>query len=141
MRLLRQLPGGAEVPVVVVSASTTTEERARVLSAGADGFVSKPVRESGIFSEIARLTRAKLVYAGESEPAAVDAGPLTHARVAMVPIVLRRKLLDAITRGYPDVIATEIDAIERCAPDVARELRVLADGFAYEQLFDLLHLD
>jgi two-component system cell cycle response regulator DivK len=43
LRLLRAMPETARVPVVAVTASVMKEERERVLAAGFDGYIEKPI--------------------------------------------------------------------------------------------------
>lgn len=40
---IRALPGLAEVPIIAVSASVMPDEQARILAAGFDDFVAKPI--------------------------------------------------------------------------------------------------
>ena len=42
-RLIRQLPGMAQVPIIAVTANAFTEDKARCLDAGMSDFVAKPV--------------------------------------------------------------------------------------------------
>ena len=42
-RLIRQLPGKAQVPIIAVTANAFTEDKARCLEAGMSDFVAKPV--------------------------------------------------------------------------------------------------
>ena len=139
MQRIRNLPGGDRVPVVAVSASALRQDREHAMSAGVDGFVGKPVRESGVFREIARLTGAKFQYAEEGRATIVPAAaPLTETSLGVVPAEQRNALIEALQGGYLDAIATEIDNIERLAPSVAKELRRLANAFEYTTLFELL---
>jgi len=57
---LRQLRAGADgvrdaaIPVIALTANATAEERLRFLTAGADGFLPKPIDELALHGEIAR---------------------------------------------------------------------------------------
>jgi CheY-like chemotaxis protein len=57
---LRQLRAGADgvrdaaIPVIALTANATSEERLRFLTAGADGFLPKPIDELALHGEIAR---------------------------------------------------------------------------------------
>lgn len=137
MDRLRELGGHHDVPLVVVTASTMKGERERVLAAGADGFVSKPIRERAIFDEIARLTGIEFVVAG----ATVDPPPIVPfdaQALAAVPLPLREALFARLEEGYSDGIQSVIDDIALEFPWVGRELRRLTDGFEYTTLFELL---
>ena len=140
MRRIRALPGGAKVPVVVVSASVLLQEREDVIAAGVDGFVGKPVRESVLFQEIARLTAVTFRYAGSPLESA-GAESLSQSSLEGVPVERRTALIAALHNGYLDEIGDEIDAMERAAPGLAQEIRKLADRFQYTTLIQLLESD
>jgi CheY-like chemotaxis protein len=42
-RLIRQLPGKAQVPIVAITANAFTEDKVRCIAAGMSDFVAKPV--------------------------------------------------------------------------------------------------
>ncbi len=44
LRILKEKEETRNIPVIVVSAGSTPQDRAEALSAGADGFIEKPVR-------------------------------------------------------------------------------------------------
>jgi PAS domain S-box-containing protein len=54
MRRIATMPGGAEVPVVIVSASALHTVKAKALNAGAVGFLRKPLREEELFMMLRR---------------------------------------------------------------------------------------
>ena len=55
IRRIRALPAGAQVPIVVVSASASETERRQGLEAGADAFLRKPIDGPALLQEIGRL--------------------------------------------------------------------------------------
>lgn len=59
-RRLRAAPATAATPVLIISASSTPEEGARAIAAGADAFLAKPVDEHALLAEIGK--RLKLQW-------------------------------------------------------------------------------
>ena len=54
IRRIRALPAGAQVPIIVVSASASDSEREQGLAAGADAFLRKPIDGPALLQEIGR---------------------------------------------------------------------------------------
>jgi CheY-like chemotaxis protein len=52
MRAEEVLQGIARTPIIALTGHTTTEERARCVAAGMDGFLSKPVRPDALFAAV-----------------------------------------------------------------------------------------
>lgn len=50
------------IPVVMITAVNSPEERIRGLEAGADDFLSKPVRDLALFSRVRNLVRMKMMF-------------------------------------------------------------------------------
>ena len=57
--LMRQVPALAHVPIVAVSASATVEVREQVMSAGADGFLPKPVELGALLQRASALLQLR----------------------------------------------------------------------------------
>ncbi len=51
-RLLKSNPRTKDIPVIALTASSTSEEKARILNLGFDGFLSKPVKLDKLFGEL-----------------------------------------------------------------------------------------
>lgn len=60
-RRLKADPATAHLPVVMVTALNTPEERVRGLTAGADDFLSKPINEIELNARVRNLLRVKMV--------------------------------------------------------------------------------
>jgi DNA-binding response OmpR family regulator len=54
-RWVRQLPGGAEIAILAVSAVTSSALRREAIEAGCDAFLAKPVTGCAVVAEAARL--------------------------------------------------------------------------------------
>jgi len=55
-RLIRQLPGCNNVPIIACTAHNQWEWRAKSISAGCDGFIAKPID----FDQLSQLLRRLL---------------------------------------------------------------------------------
>jgi len=54
-RLIRKLPGCESIPIIVVSAHDTADFQEEALSAGCDGYVTKPIDFNALEAQIARF--------------------------------------------------------------------------------------
>ncbi len=82
-------PPGTRMPVMILSASVTTEARDRAKSAGADQFVGKPFDATTLLVEIDRLGkragRATRGVAAKSSPQGSDTTPIRQPNAAGAP--------------------------------------------------------
>lgn len=51
-RQIRQLPAGAEVPIVALTAYSMKGDRAKVIETGCDGYIPKPIEPSSFVREV-----------------------------------------------------------------------------------------
>jgi len=72
-RAIRQLPGGAQVPIIALTAHATGGDHADILDCGLDGVLTKPIRKARLLDEIARH-----VPPGTRPPAGLAAPPLAE---------------------------------------------------------------
>ena len=59
---LKSTPETAHIPVIMVTALDTPEERIRGLEAGADDFLSKPFNDLALFARVRNLMRMKMMF-------------------------------------------------------------------------------
>jgi PAS domain S-box-containing protein len=138
---IRGLPVGQTLPIVVVTASGFADEGKPAQAAGANGYVSKPVRFEQLLAEIARVCNLRFDY--EQAPltgAATTAAPieLDPATLVRLPEELRNGLDQAVRRG--DIVVLR-NLVEKLAPDhatLAAGIRVFVDAYDYDGLRRLL---
>lgn len=141
---IRALPEGKEVVVVAVSASTLDTQKKDVLAPGmADGFVTKPFRESELFDELHHQLGVEYVYqASEQTDAATPATPPAVAleRIAELSQTLRQELYQAAVTLDQQNFERILADVEKEFPDMAAGLHSLMVQFEYERLQELLDM-
>lgn len=61
-QILKSRPDTAHIPVIMVTAHNSTEEKIRGLDAGADDFLSKPINDITLFARVRNLMRVKMMF-------------------------------------------------------------------------------
>jgi signal transduction histidine kinase/CheY-like chemotaxis protein/ligand-binding sensor domain-containing protein len=122
-RALRQRPELKDLPVIAMTANAMAADRQKVLEAGMDDHVAKPIRIDDLFATLARWVHPALP-AAEAPPPALD----MRAGVAalMGDEALYRRLLAMFTEHESDFVArfraaceqADSDAPTRCAHDL-----------------------
>jgi len=122
MRRIKAFEKGAVVPILAVTASAFEEDRQKVLAAGADDFIRKPVRPSALFDAIRRWLRVAYVM-GEEPAGRIDLPGKDEARrlAASLPDDLAGKLREALD-------ALDLPVFQALLQKVSSHDRRLADG-------------
>lgn len=134
--------GSTPIPVVIVSAVISDDDRQEALDASADGFLPKPIQESALFAEIARQIPG-VVYRYEAQeshiPAPPEDGPELQAAARKLPGQLAAEMTRAIRAGdtahFDDLLEQKV---RTWSPALAAHLAQLAGDFEYDQIQKLL---
>jgi predicted ATPase/signal transduction histidine kinase/DNA-binding NarL/FixJ family response regulator len=138
-RTIRQLPGGAKVKILAVTASVFEEQRDEILGVGCDELVCKPVRESEIFESIGRLLNIEYLYSDVPQLSVPGDGPeLTSEMLSQLPPKMNKDLTQAALVLDRAAMAELIEQVADHAPDTAKGLQRLVDGFQFGRIRELL---
>lgn len=145
VRRIRQLPGGQEVPIIIISANSMEEDRHLAMESGADSFLGKPFMESELLREIRELTGVQYAYDSPAGEAAADtpkpAVALCREELAFLSEELRESMLKAVATARMGAFLDMIERIREQNPRVAEQLRFIAGRFDYDTLMELLGQD
>ncbi|MBN1992221.1 MAG: response regulator, partial [Anaerolineae bacterium] len=137
-RRIKATPQGQKTVVVALTAGAFKEDRARVLAAGCDGFIRKPLREADIFETLERHLGLTFIYA---EPP-VEATPRSKAELVAALKTLPPDWLAALEKAIIVVDMERIDhllaQIRGSRPALAHRLTKLADNFEFNRISALI---
>jgi len=139
-RKIRNLPGGDTVKIVAITASAIQNQNAEILAAGCNDVVIKPFQANEIFEIMGRFLDIEYIYEskGKVSPVLTGKPDLTIAMLTDLPPELLQELSEACLLLDIDLIATIIDRIEALAPDTAKGLRTLLDGYRIQHIRDMI---
>lgn len=133
-RRIRELDGGWDVKIVILSAFAFTEYSDKARSAGVDDFIIKPFRAEDIFDCLASLLGVRYLY--ETAASAEDIGPLNATSLAGLSEDLRKELSDAVISLNVKRIAGVIARISEKDPDLGHTLSHYAETYNYSPIFE-----
>ncbi len=133
-RAIRSLPGGSELPIVALTASAFEEDRPRILDAGCNEVIKKPLRAEQIFQVLQQFLDIRYDYSEDApEPQAQPA-----ATGFELPAEQRRELLELAIALDSDGLRERAEALRDGYPDSVRQILELVDRYQFETLQQLL---
>ncbi len=134
-RRIRQLPGGAAVKIVALTASVFAEDRTAMLDAGCDELVAKPVEEERLFAVLGELLHLEYRYAESAEPPAVV--PKQELELSSLSTELLTELSAAAARLDLEAVRQLLTRIRQTRPGLAASLDDLVKGFRFDKIVAL----
>lgn len=133
-RHIRQLPGGAEVKIVAMTASAFEEDRAAILAAGCDQLLGKPVDQEAMFEMMGDLLGLHYQYAETGQPpvsdAKLDLSELRPDFLAQLQLASEQLDLDSV-RQLIEQIRSQYSA------SLADNLTVIVEEYRFDRLASL----
>jgi signal transduction histidine kinase/ligand-binding sensor domain-containing protein/DNA-binding NarL/FixJ family response regulator len=128
---------GGHVVIIALTASAFEHERERVIAAGCDDFLTKPLREEVIFDALARHLGVVFRFA-DLEARQRFAGELDSTALGAIP----RQNLEALHRsllvGSPGSAYDAIAAIASYDESLAAEITDMVKCYRYDELLDTI---
>jgi PAS domain S-box-containing protein len=157
LRILREDPATARIPVVAISANALPRDIKKGLEAGFFRYLTKPIKVDEFMETLnvalafaasgdesqQILPAARNVYAGdavsEARASGADAtGALTPEILAALPVELICQMREAAMNADPDQLLTLTDEVEHYDVRSAQRLRHFVHAFDYQSLLDVL---
>lgn len=135
---IRQLPGGAEVRIVAVTASAFMEQRDEMIQAGMDDFVRKPYRFNEIYETLRKQLDLQFVYSDNGKEMDAEEIILTAEMLAILPEALQNKLRHALESLEEDSIIAVIEQVAVYDKNLYKALLQLTGNFDYPAILNLL---
>ncbi len=130
-RVIRSLPGGAEIPIVALTASVFEEERSEALAAGCSDLARKPIEENQLFEIIKRLLGLRYEYA-ESVPA--PSATAAQADLSALPSEIRADLALASTVLDEEAVVSIVNGLRAEYPDEADVIMRLLSEYRFDKI-------
>ena len=132
-RRIRKLPGGKLVKIVALTASAFREDRDRILAAGCDDMVSKPIEEDRLFDVMAKLLGIRFRFDDEARevPRPVE-GDLSG-----LPDQLRLALADAAKSLDKQATLSIVERLRANHPAEARLIVNLVADYRLDRVLEM----
>ncbi len=140
-RRIKATGQGKETKVLALTASSFDDERAVVLEAGCDDFMTRPFRENEILVMMGRHLGVEYVYAEKEETAVSPLAPdnlLPPEALAALPTALLTRLEAAAVRADMASLDALIEEVKEVDTAIAQHVRTLAHQFEYPQISSLV---
>jgi len=138
-RRIRGLPGGRDVRIVTLSASVFRQDRDQVLAAGADDFITKPIRFGEIFACMECQLGLRFEYYSR-QPGSSGAlpGGIDLESLSRLPDSVKDALAAALSSLDPVRIHAALGAANDQDPEIGRMLKQYFDTFQYTIVLEAL---
>ena len=138
-RRLRQLPACKNVPVIAISASTSSSDEASSLAAGANAFLPKPIHVERLLTQIGAMLRIKWIEEmpkAQPSPEQEVNGPLVTPPLEEMEILHRLARLG----NMQDIVqqANYLSKLDERYSPFAGQLSLLAKGYRSKAIASLV---
>ena len=139
-RRIRALPNPNHQPpvrIVILTASAFEEDRANIMTTGADAFLRKPVKDVDILHMIGQQLNLHYRYSVKEKPAQAEI-PLSQEEIPSLSTEQADTIKRAIESGDMDQVMLLLDQLPPQYAALSQQLRNLAQQYDYEMMLNLL---
>lgn len=135
---------GQHTPIIAITAHAFEKEQIRILSAGFDDFIPKPLDEANLFECLYQHLGVAFTYTADLDrerlvPPLSSKG-LDPDRVARLPDLLREELKSASAELNQEQTLACIEKIKKTDKPMAEHLALLANEFKFEEIWDSMQI-
>lgn len=140
-RIIKSSPDLNDMPVLALTASAFEDDKKRILTIGADGYLSKPFKEEDLFENIQRLTQAEYLYQeeGSTEKIMKELDDETEMRriVDTLSHDLIRQIRETVERADMELLEELSQNLAKDQPVLAKRILEMAGRYEYDALIEL----
>ncbi len=141
-RIIRMTAPGKQIPIIAVTASVLDEDREKVLSAGVNDIVRKPISEFELFEAIKNNSSVKYEYKNRAK---TNSAGLKFDEKSLLSVLneqdknLIENIRKAIETGYKKRLIELLESIKTENHENKKMLKELAKTYKFEKILELLN--
>lgn len=136
-RRIKEMKGGAQVHVIMVTATAFDDDLHTLLASGAELHVRKPFRIEEIYEAVGKCLPVRYILEEEFTQEEKQWQEYYIEALESLPTELREELAEATINAQLDRLLHLIDRAEASHAVLARRMRELANNFQYDALTNL----
>ncbi|MEI6260790.1 MAG: PAS domain S-box protein, partial [Deltaproteobacteria bacterium] len=138
-RRIKSTEAGRATPVIALTSSVFEDAKKKMMAAGADGHIGKPIRKEELLEVLRKCLGLRYVFTDEPDkihgrPKPAYMIPEAPEVMVALPKELIHAMLQAVEEGEIDHLSGLIVEVEKLDSVTARVLKSLVDRFDYERL-------
>ena len=146
IRQIRERPDTSNVPILLVTGQSVSDEASAASAVNANGCVFKPLRRAQLLQEIQRIIGIRFTGETASSHAGVSQGhppakPTYRHAAASLPTSLTSEIERAVRSGDIAALRGALNAVGNHTPVLAEHLRLLIANYNYDELLRLFEPD
>ena len=145
-KIIKSLPGGENIPIIALTASTFDENAKTMELVGIKGYIHKPFRENELFGIIAETLGITYQYEEEEikstdESDIIDESKDLSTEIAKLPALIVQQMQEALSSADFDLLMDLIKSVESQHPELAKQLTIHTNNYDYTFLQKVLNIE